>query len=38
MASQSATELAIGFSQSTCLPACAARMVYSACMLLGSAM
>ena len=33
----SATLVAMGFSQRTCLPALAARMVYSACMELGSA-
>ena len=35
--SQSATVVAMGFSQRTCLPALAARMVYSACMELGRA-
>src|SRR5271154_1547238 len=37
MARESATLVAIGFSQRTCLPALAERIVYSACMLLGSA-
>ena len=35
MCRQSSGVLAIGFSHITCLPALAARIVYSACMLLG---
>jgi len=37
IASASATLVDIGFSQSTCLPALAARIVYSACIELGRA-
>ena len=38
MCCASATEAAIGFSHSTCLPAAAARAVKSACIALGSTM
>ncbi|XXU82670.1 hypothetical protein WMF21_33360 [Sorangium sp. So ce1099] len=38
ISTHSADVLAIGFSQSTCLPAWAARSVYSWCMLFGSTM
>jgi hypothetical protein len=38
MARRSSDEIAMGFSQRTCLPALAARMVYSACKLLGRPM
>ena len=38
IALQSATLVAIGFSHNTCLPAFAARIVYSACIEFGSAM
>ncbi len=38
MASTSATVSASGFSQSTCLPARAARIVHSACRWFGSGM
>jgi hypothetical protein len=36
--SQSALDVAIGFSHNTCLPAAAARIVYSACIVFGTAM
>ncbi|WP_232069608.1 hypothetical protein [Gemmata massiliana] len=38
IALQSVEFVAIGFSHSTCLPALSPRIVYSACMLLGSTM